>query len=164
MSNINITLSGTDVVAWWGAVVATVVLVWDIYKWRTSGPKIKFVVQPNTLVVGDPTRKGQKFISVNATNVGDRPTTITNLVLQHYKNYFNMLRRKPSTSMFIVSPSTTQPIPYILQPGDVWQGLSIQNSELEDLAKDGYLVCGLCHSHSDKEIDRRVILNSNNKA
>src|SRR4030043_2032814 len=133
-------------------------------KMRTSGPRIKFVVRPNSLVVGDPARKGKKFISVNATNVGDRPTTITNLVLQHYKNYFNMLRRKPSTSMVVIEPSTSQPIPYILQPGGVWQGLVIQDSELEDLSKDGYLVCGLCHSHSDKEIDRRVILTSNDKA
>ena len=76
MSNINITLSGTDIVAWWGAIVATSVLIWDIYKWRTSGPRIKFIVQPNSLVVGDPARKGKRFISVKATNVGDRPTTI----------------------------------------------------------------------------------------
>ena len=164
MSNINITLSGTDIVAWWGAIVATSVLIWDIYKWRTSGPRIKFIVQPNSLVVGDPARKGKRFISVKATNVGDRPTTITNLVLQHYKNYFNMLRRKPSTSMIVIDPNTSQPIPYILQPGGLWQGLAIQDLELEDLSRNGYLVCGLCHSHSDKEIDRRVILKSNNKA
>ncbi len=164
MSNINITLTGTDIVAWWGAIVATSVFIWEIYKWRTSGPRIKFAVQPNSLVVGDPVREGKKFISVNATNVGDRPTTITNLVLQHYKNYFNMLRRKPSISMVVLKPSTSQPIPYILQPGGVWQGLVPQDSELEDLSKDGHLVCGLCHSHSDKEIDRRVILKSNNKA
>jgi hypothetical protein len=50
------------------------------------------------------------------------------------------------------------------KPGGLWQGLAIQDLELEDLSRNGYLVCGLCHSHSDKEIDRRVILKSNNKA
>ncbi|MBI5205303.1 MAG: hypothetical protein HZA11_10340 [Nitrospirae bacterium] len=155
----NVTLTGTDIVAWWGAVIATIVLIWDIYKWKTSGPKLKFVVTPNMLVVGDPAREGKKYISANATNIGDRPTTITNLVIQHYNNYFNMLRHKPSTSMIVVAPSTAQPLPFILQPGQVWQGLAIQNQELEKLAKDGYIVCGLCHSHSDKEIDRRINLN-----
>ncbi len=159
--DINITLKGTNIVAWWGAVVATIVLIWDIYKWKSSGPKIKFEVAPNILVVGDPARKGKKFISANTTNIGDRPTTITNLVLQHYNTYFAMLRHKPSTSMIVLSPSNAQPLPFILQPGQVWQGLSIQDHELEELAKDGYLVCGLCHSHSDKEIDRRVNLSKN---
>jgi len=161
--DINITLTGIDIVAWWGAVVATIVLIWDIYKWKTSGPRIKFEVRPNTLVMGDPAREDKKFISANATNVGDRPTTITNLVLQHYNSYFNMLRHKPSTSMVVDMPSTGQPLPYILQPGQVWQGLAIQDDNLEELSKDGYLVCGLCHSHSDKEIDRRVNLKWNSK-
>jgi hypothetical protein len=143
----NITLTTRDIVAWWGAVIATVVLIWDIYKWKTSGPKLKFKVSPNMIVVGDPTREGTTFISA------------TNLVIQHYTNYFNMLRNKPSTSMIVKSPSTVQPLPFILQPGQVWQGLAIQNEEFEILAKDGYLVCGLCHSHSDKEIDRRIKIN-----
>ncbi len=58
MPTINIELKGIEIVAWWGAIVATVVLVWDIYKWKTSGPKIRFVVCPGMIVVGDPTREG----------------------------------------------------------------------------------------------------------
>jgi hypothetical protein len=154
----NIELTGTDIVAWWGAIVATVVLLWDIYKWKTTGPRIRFVVRSGMIVMGDPTREGQTFISSEATNVGDRPTTITNLVIQHYETYFAMLRHKPSTSMLVTEPSKSQPLPYVLQPGSVWHGLSPQNGEIEDLAKTGYLVCGLCHSHSDKKIDRRVII------
>lgn len=160
----NITLTGTDIVAWWGAVIATIVLSWDIYKWKTSGPRLKFKVTPNMLVVGDPAREGKTFISANATNIGDRPTTITNLVIQHYNNYFNMFRHKPSTSMIVVAPNTARPLPFVLQPGQVWQGLAIQDQELEKLAKDGYLVCGLCHSHSDKEINRRIDLKTKIRA
>jgi len=155
---ISIELTGTDVVAWWGAVVATVVLLWDIYKWRTAGPRIRFVVNSGMIIMGDPSRARQTFISAQATNVGDRPTTITNLVIQHYKTYFAMLRHKPSISMLVTEPSIEQPLPYVLQPGCVWQGLSPQTEEIEVLAKTGYLVCGLCHSHSDREIDRRVVI------
>ncbi len=164
MPTINIELKGIEIVAWWGAVVATVVLLWDIYKWKTSGPKIKFVVTSGMLVVGDPAREGQSFISAEATNIGDRPTTITNLVFQYYKSYFAMLRHKPQTSMIVKGPSESQPLPYILQPGSVWRGLCIQTDEIVSFSKTGYLVCGLCHSHSDKEIDRRVIIRNQSEA
>lgn len=162
--SLSISFSDIDIVAWWGAIVATIVLVWDIYKWWTSGPRIKFVARPNSLVVGDPTRRGHKFISANATNIGDRPTTITNLVLQHYKTYIQMLRHKPSTSMVVLDPNPSQPLPYVLHPGAVWQGLAEQAFELEELTKTGYLVCGLCHSHSDKEIDKRITLKKKTEA
>jgi len=158
LATINIEFQGIDIVAWWGAIVATGVLLLDIYKWKTAGPRIKFVVTPGMIIVGDPTRKGQSFISAEATNVGDRSTTITNLVFQHYKSFFAMLRHKPQTSMLVTEPSVSQPLPYILQPGSVWRGLCPQTGEIENLANTGYLVCGLCHSHSDKEIDRRVII------
>jgi len=164
LPTINIELKGIEIVAWWGAIIATVVLVWDIYKWKTSGPKIRFVVCPGMIVVGDPTREGQSFISAEATNIGDRPTTITNLVFQHYKSYFAMLRHKPQTSMIVTEPSASQPLPYVLQPGSVWRGLCPQTDEIVNLAKAGYLVCGLCHSHSDKEIDHRVIIRNQSEA
>lgn len=164
MPPISIEFKWINIVAWWGAIVATVVLLWDIYKWKTAGPKIRFVVRPGIIVVGDPARKGQSFISAEATNIGDRPTTITNLVIQHYKSYFAMLRHKPQTSMLVTKPSASQPLPYVLQPGSVWQGLCPQTGEIEDLAKTGYLVCGLCHSHSNKEIDRRVIIRKQSEA
>jgi len=155
---VNIEFRSIDLVAWWGAIVATVVLLWDIYKWKTAGPKIRFHVTPGMIVVGDPSREGQCFISAEATNTGDRPTTLTNLVFQHYKSYFAMLKHKPQTSRIFTEPSPSQPLPYILQPGSVWRGLCPQTEDIEKLAKTGYLVCGLCHSHSDKEIDRRVII------
>lgn len=154
---IKIELTGTEIVAWWGAIVATVVLLWDIYKWKSAGPRIRFVVTSGMIVVGDPSREGQTYISSEATNVGDRPTTITNLVIQHYKTYFSMVRHKPSTSMLVTEPSIAQPLPFVLQPGGVWRGLFPQTKEIESLSKDGYLVCGLCHSHSGREIDRRIV-------
>lgn len=164
MPTISIEFKGIDLVAWWGAVVATIVLIWDIYKWKTAGPRLKFFVRSGMIVVGDPSLKGQFFISSEATNIGDRSTTITNLVIQHYKSYFSMMRHKPQTSMIVTDPSPSQPLPYILQPGSVWRGLCPQTEEIEQLAKTGILVCGLCHSHSDKEIDRRISIKERSEA
>ena len=95
MPIIKIELTGIGIVAWWGAIVATFVLLWDIYKWKTAGPRIRFIVRSGMIIVGDPDREGQTFISAEATNIGDRPTTITNLVVQHYKTYLTMLKHKP---------------------------------------------------------------------
>ena len=161
---IKIELTGVEIVAWWGAIVATIVLLWDIYKWKTSGPRIRFRVRADNMIVGDPSTEGQNFIFAEATNIGDRPTTITNLVFQYYQTYFSMLRHKPKKSMIVNKPSDSQLLPYVLHPGSVWHGLAIQTAEIETLAKDGLLVCGLCHSHSDKEIDRRVIIRKELKA
>lgn len=161
---IKIELTGIEIVAWWGAIVATIVLLWDIYKWKTAGPRIRFMVRSGMIIVGDPDREGQTFISTEATNIGDRPTTITNLVVQHYETYLTMLRHKPSKSMIVNNPSALQPLPYVLNPGCVWHGLSLQTPEIEALAMDGYLVCGLCHSHSDKEIDRRIVIRKESEA
>jgi len=158
MPVINVKLTGMDIIALWGAIVATLVLIWDIYKWKTSGPHVRFKVSPNKIVIGDVTREGNKYISAEAINIGARPTTITNLVFQYYENYIKMLFHKPSISMIVNNPSTSQRLPYMLKPGDVWLGLALQTSEIETYAKKGYLVCGLCHSHSDKEIDRRIII------
>jgi len=30
----------TELAAWWGAIIATLVLLWDMYKWERSGPII----------------------------------------------------------------------------------------------------------------------------
>jgi hypothetical protein len=66
--------------------------------------------------------------------------------------------------MIVNNPSSSQPLPYVLNPGSVWHGLALQTPEIEALAADGYLVCGLCHSHSDKEIDRRILVRKPSEA
>lgn len=45
----------TSLAAWWGASVATLLLFWDIYKWRKSGPNIivKVLTNRELLGVGD---------------------------------------------------------------------------------------------------------------
>ena len=31
-------MSATDVAAWWGGIVATLILAWDVYKWKKTRP------------------------------------------------------------------------------------------------------------------------------
>jgi len=37
----------TELAAWWGAIIATLMLLWDMYKWVRSGPIINVSVSPN---------------------------------------------------------------------------------------------------------------------
>ena len=37
----------TEIAAWWGAIIATLVLLWDMYKWERSGPIINVSASPN---------------------------------------------------------------------------------------------------------------------
>ena len=76
---INISASTTDIVAWWGAIIATVVFAWDIYKWKTSGAKIRLLVSSGMSLYGGGVKDENTYITFRVTNVEDRPTTITTI-------------------------------------------------------------------------------------
>jgi len=121
----------TDLLAVWGAFVATLVLLWDIFKWKKTGPQIIFTALPNMCMYGDPNiSKDKTFISTKAANKGDHPTTITNLGIRYYSNYICRLFRKPNWQGVIANPLPGR-LPHKLEPGEVWCGL-IDQDELKD--------------------------------
>ena len=152
----------SDLAAWWGAVVATIVLGWDVYKWKMDGPKLTMRVSPNMLVVGDPTREGKKWVSVTITNVGNRPTTLKGIGIEHYDSLLNRLRRQTKLAAVFPNPSDKHPLPRILNPGDEWCGLIPQERvdkglSLEEMAKNGYLMISASHSHTQKSTQVRLV-------
>lgn len=46
-------MDGTDIAAWWGAITATVVLCWDVYKWIMSGARVRIEVRSGVSITGD---------------------------------------------------------------------------------------------------------------
>lgn len=156
--NINARFSLTDVAAWWGAVVATALFIWDIIKWIISGPKIIFTVWPNQIVMGDPVREGKTYINANVINRGTQPTTLRNLGLLFYKTRWRKFKHKADQAMIITNPNMHFPIPYLLEPGKVWNGLILQNNEVENMAKEGILEVSLSCSHLKKDLLRRVLI------
>lgn len=149
----------TKIAAWWGAVIATLLLGWDIYKWKRSGPIINVSVSSNMKPVGNSLSRIQDktFIYVEVVNKGDRKTTITHLVVFHYSSFFKKLINKKNMQGIVVS-ALNKPLPYVLEPGELWQGGILQNKELEEMIKNGYLYCGIFHSSGNKPILRRVVL------
>ena len=151
----------TDVAAWWGAVVATAIFIWDVIKWIKSGPRIVFTASANMLIIGDPIREGKTYVSVKATNIGTQATTLSNLGMLFYKSKWNRLNSKQDKAMIITNPGIPHPIPHILEPGRVWDGLILQNEEVENMAKDGILEAALYCSHARKPLRARIKLSHN---
>lgn len=128
-------------VAAYAAIISTFVLGWDAYKWLASGAKIDLSASPNMQYMGGATVDPKTYILVTAFNVGDRPTTITNLGGMYFDSWWRayLIRRKPKEAFIVTEPSQVQRIPYRFDVGDQWIGMADQTPEIVDKAKNGYL-------------------------
>jgi hypothetical protein len=146
----------TTLAAWWGAVLASVAFLWDAYKWWTTGPQIRMVVLPERRVVGDPELEGKTLIAIQATNVGDRPTTLENLAFVWYANWWNRLRWKQKRGYIIINPGRGRNFPYKLEVGERWDGLAFQEETLVQEASTGHLMVELSYASSKRPIRKRL--------
>ena len=128
-------------IAAYAAVISTFVLGWDAYKWLASGAKIDLSVSTGMKILGGPVPDSKTYLSITAWNVGDQPTTITNLGGMYFDSWWRayVTRRKASEAFIITEPSQAQRIPYRFEVGDQWIGLADQNEDIVQKAKDGYL-------------------------
>jgi len=154
----------TDILAVWGAAVATLVLIWDIYKWAKSGPRIVLHACPDMKVIGvNEVSEDKTWVSVDAANIGDRPTTITTLGTRYYPSWFEKLRNKPKYSTVVPSPLSGR-LPYKLGPGERWSGCFEQDRFEEEVYQGGILVVELYTSHAKSPNKVRVKLQSPEKS
>ncbi len=152
----------TDWLALIGAITGCVALVWDVFKWTSSGARIKIKVSPNMIIFGglNDVSKNEKNVSVEVVNRGDKKTTITHLSMAHYKSPFKaFFKREPDSNFAIPDPGFSK-LPHSLDVGDRWIGFISQTKLLEDLASDGYLYVGVYHSSSNRFIRQRLIIKS----
>jgi hypothetical protein len=149
----------TEIAAWWGAFIATLLLFWDIYKWKRSGPIINVSASPNMELISNvPDHlKDKILISVQVVNLGNIKTTLTHLVIFHYSSFFKKLIKKKNMQAIAISALYT-PLPYALEPGELWQGEILQDKKLEEMSRNGYLYCGIIHASRKKPILRRLVV------
>lgn len=128
-------------IAAYAAFVSTFVLGWDAYKWLASGPKIDMSVSMDMQKFGGGIDDPKTYVLVTATNVGDRPTTITNLGGMYFDSWWhaNVVRRRPKKAFIVTEPSSAQRLPFHFDLGVQWMGFAHQTAEIEQMAKDGYL-------------------------
>lgn len=151
----------SEIAAWWGATVATLVLMWDVFKWRNDGPKLGIRLSPNMKVFGDPLREDKTWITVTVSNNGSRATTIKSIGMEYYTGAIAKLRNKVDQAAIFPRTNDEHPLPVVLYPGQEWIGLVPQYRDDEDLnieklAKKGWFIIWLSVSHKVKPIQTRL--------
>ena len=137
------------IAAWWGAILATIVFVWEIYKWLRSGPRLVINVAPNMQLALQAGVEDRLHIAITVSNVGDATTTITHLFGCAYKNRLASLRNKRCKTL-IYSPSLTVNYPTTLEPGKTWTAWIPQAEALDSLKPSRYIKIGVLHSMSKR--------------
>ena len=155
-------MSSTDIAAWWGAIVASMVLIWDFYKWRTDGAKLTMRVAPNMEIHGgNPEREGITWVVVTIANVGNRATTLKMIGVSHFNTWIDRWRNNPQRNGVFPNPSDVRPLPTMLQPGEEWVGFVPQRREdsplnLEELSTEGHTMIWVTRSDKRGYIQRRL--------
>ena len=151
----------TTFLAIWGAIMGTLAIAWDVYKWMTRGPKLRVTVSPNMKMLPDPRRvptDPNVYVLVRVANVGTSKTTITHLGVSSYKSIWKQIIRRPETQGIVLRQHPlSNPIPKVLDVGEEWTGVIVRNQELVDLGKNHRLFSCVYHSSSDQPALKRII-------
>jgi hypothetical protein len=92
-------------VAVYAAVVGTSGFLLNLKTWWDKGVKIKLNLTPDGVVIGgEPETDEKDHVILKATNRGDAPTMITNMVLFEMPTGWPRWRRRPTRSYLIPNP------------------------------------------------------------
>ncbi|MBU1882355.1 hypothetical protein KKA08_09975 [bacterium] len=145
-------MSISDIAAWWGAIIASFVLIWDIFKWRKSGPKIIATARRGWKTFNIPQTEGHKLIHVTATNTGDRATTLTVMGLHWYPEGSTLADKTKRQTYVVMGIQGFDKIPQKIEPGDVWTNVIIEHEKIAPLLTKGMLVVALGFSHVEDDV------------
>lgn len=142
-------LASTDIVAWWGAILATSIFVWDIVKWRKHGPKLRLSVRPNSIYLDSKVYEGEQdengvtegylksYIHIEIVNTGTLPTTIMNISSSQKMDNGGTL----GTSLVGFQVHFGKALPYLITPGDIWSCRLEQRDQLNNRSKSPLEIC-----------------------
>jgi hypothetical protein len=102
-----------------------------------------------------PMLTAKSYVMVRVSNIGDKTTTITNILLFYYNSWWARLRQRPTSNLFIPRHGL-HPLPHVLDPGNVWDALIKEDAAIETMAKNGWLYVSILHSGSKKPTRRRL--------
>ena len=147
----------SDYVAWYGAAIGTLVLFWDIYKWKMEGPRLSGKANANMELFDTVSRQQDagKFLIVEIVNRGTATTTLTSFCLFHHPNQIYRILGLKKRSYFIPTP-TGSSLPFELTQGGRWTGGAKHNPELSQLLSKGVLFAAVHHTLSNKPYKIRV--------
>src|SRR3989338_5291678 len=84
----------TDLIAIYGALVATIVLAWDVLKWASSGARLRATAvchvyyEDSRVISVSQTEHGEarelaEYCHIELTNIGDQPATLLSIEATH---------------------------------------------------------------------------------
>jgi hypothetical protein len=85
--------SPSDYAAWWGATLATIVLVWDIIKHYQSGPKIRIRFKRNQI-------NSRPAMGVILTNIGNETACMERIRIGYYSAVFGFRKNIEHDKIF----------------------------------------------------------------
>lgn len=146
-----------DPVAVYAAIVATLVLIWDVIKWLRAGPRLHGKAQGNMQIAGGYPRDSSSYIVFTVFNRGSANVTLTNLGIVAYASPWQRFRGK-SAHTFIVNTAGAVgcSVPYVLKAGEQFMTLARQDDELNELSRTHRLYGQLFHSQSDSPLMLRI--------
>lgn len=148
-------LNPSDYAAWWGAVIATLALVWNIIAALRAGARVHVTASPNMqMFPPNPSEENKQYIHISAVNRGSSATTITHFLGYSADNLWSLLRNKKQH--FIVNGADgSSSVPMKINPGDEWCGIADQDAVMEGF-KGKYFYLGVIHNQKKKPIYKRV--------
>ena len=150
------TWSASDFAAWWGAVVATLAVIWNIIVAIRSGARVHVRANPNMQVFPrQPITEDKTYISVTAVNRGNSSTTITHFCGYYIKSFWGLLRGEKQEFIVNTDLSLGKPIPFVLHPGEEWSSMADQKS-IEEKCIGGHLYIGIIHNQRKRPVYKRV--------
>ena len=146
------------VAAWWGALIATVVLLFDLYKWAKSGPSIMCESNYGWKIMMEGIEDDNEYIYFTVTNTGDRLTTITKQAAAYWDTKWATIFSKPKQQFFIKGGlHGLGKVPMIIKPGEIWISLGRIGEDIRGLMdQGGYLYLSLYFSHRRRPLRFKV--------
>lgn len=124
-------MDSTTVIAWIGVITGSIgtitgvsALVWDYYKWKRSGPKLRVEVIPG-MAMHNPQLPltNERLLWIRVVNTGNAKTTLTTLAFSYFPTEPNKKLTKPNaTEHFLVTNPLPGRLPQVLETGEQWDG------------------------------------------
>ena len=152
-------MSATDIAAWWGAVIATLALVWNIFTWIRSGPR--FVAKVEWIDYLKPasvrftiTNRGQQPATIKEVHLTDLPKFIPSKSLNQDCRLFHPGSREEYHGIFprLLAPGVVDQQTFEIDPGSE----ELRDNPIAELFASGKLFYLIKVSNSDVPLHGRV--------
>jgi hypothetical protein len=163
----------TEIAAWVGAITGPAAILWDFFKWKTSGPRLAVTAWANMVQMPSPPHN-PRFLKITVQNVGTTTTTLTNAGFYIYGSRWTKFRCRPFVMRFlhrtrlgkllgplklraaVLNAYQGPQLPHKLEVGSEWQALMEQSAEFDSWLADKGLRLNIWHSFS-KEPKQAII-------